>query len=116
MPHDDTVDYLLEGGEAEGRTARRLQERIRGSDQRKHGEYGLCSKCRHFRVRVKTKGGYDHKEAWCAELPERFENLSADTPVKDCAVFWPAGAPTLREMMTEAKAIEKRDLLKESYL
>ena len=92
--------------------AKKLHEGLRGAGARKHDEFGLCSKCRHFRIVVRLKGAIAHKQAWCDQLPTRFEGLDPDMPVKDCALFWPVGAPTLREMMAEAKMVEGRDLIK----
>ena len=112
MPYDDSVEYTSDDeGVDVKKQARSINERLRGSDNRKHAEFGLCAKCRHFRIVTRTKGAYLHTQAWCDQLPRHMEVLTAEMPVKDCALFWPIGAPTLREMIAEAKAIEKRDLI-----
>jgi len=92
--------------------AKRITEFERGRSGRKHDAYGLCAKCRHFVARTRSDGAYMETQAYCNELPEMFEVLTTQKPVTDCGAFWPVGAPTLREMLGEAKMLEKRDGVK----
>jgi len=116
VPFDETLEWPIDEekkGAADATKAGRLiNERLRGADATLHAEYGLCAKCRHFRIVTKQAGAYVEKRAWCNELPSRMDMLTGDKPVKDCSLYWPLGAPTLREMISEAHALEKRDLVK----
>lgn len=92
--------------------AHAAEERSRYADNRKHPEFGLCSKCRHMAIRIHMSGAYLDKIAYCemfAGLDGRgVLRLHAERPVKDCCRFWPIGAPTLREMLAEAKFLATR--------
>lgn len=118
MPFDETIEWPSaededrKGSKEAIKAGRLLNERLRGVDSKLHSEFGLCAKCRHFRIVTKASGAYLDKYAWCNELPTRMEQLSSDRPVKDCSIYWPIGAPTLREMIAEASALEKRDLVR----
>lgn len=97
----------------------RIEELRRFAANRKHSEYGLCAKCRHMAIRVHARGAMDTKIAWCEILPDArgrgLLRLNADFPVKDCGRFWPAGAPTLDEMLAQAKLIDLRTFTDTAY-
>jgi hypothetical protein len=96
----------------------RIEEFRRFATNPKHTEFGLCAKCRHMAVRTHEAGSVAVKVAFCEMFigPHgALLRLSPAFPVRDCARYWPIGAPTLREMLAEAKLIELRTVLDPGY-